>query len=274
MKVEINFLSRTIEFDVDPETSIFFRDSENVEHGPFWALFSSNQWESDTLRMIDQCLLPESTFIDVGAWIGPFALLAGAIGCKVICFEPDPTARDRLRRNVARNAMQARIEIDERAVALREGKSRLFFTELGDSESSVLQGRIRNGTVATVSQSLEVDTVTTSELSKMVSGESVCLIKVDIEGAEYELFEDLILFAEQTGAALIVALHPENVFAGSFNAEEFAEKSFKQLTKLRGYTIELKISGVWLPAVEASSLDRASLQVQQWSGLFLRPQVL
>ena len=63
----------------------------------FWNKVEAGLWEPETLALIDQQITPGTTFLDLGAWVGPTALYAAARGARVIALEADPVALAQLR---------------------------------------------------------------------------------------------------------------------------------------------------------------------------------
>ena len=71
-------------------------------HDNFWDTCEAG-WEATTFEVLTSQPGPASTFVDVGAWIGPMTLVAAACGARVVAYEPDPTAADELAENIAAN---------------------------------------------------------------------------------------------------------------------------------------------------------------------------
>ena len=121
-------------------------------HDDFWET-CENGWEEATFDVLVSQLAQGSTFVDVGAWIGPMTLVAAACGARVVAYEPDPTAADELAENVAVNPG---FDVDVRRVALwtSTGTRQLRGGPVGLGESmssfSGRAGRIGSTTVATI----------------------------------------------------------------------------------------------------------------------------
>src|SRR5262245_63720917 len=49
------------------------------EYAAFWARVGSGDWEPDSFGILDHFLSGESTFVDIGAWIGPLTLYGASI---------------------------------------------------------------------------------------------------------------------------------------------------------------------------------------------------
>lgn len=139
------------------------------------------QYEAHVTRVLGEQLSHGSTFIDVGANIGYFSLLAASIvgpAGRVIAFEPDQANCDLLRASMAANNFEKVIELQPFAVA--EARQRLRFTPPGiDSNGRVVNtAELANGGDTLVT----VEAVALDEL--LADIDRVDVIKLDIEGAE------------------------------------------------------------------------------------------
>lgn len=110
-------------------------------------------------------------FVDVGANVGLYTVLALERGAEVIAVEPDPTAVHRLKRNLALNGYAA--SVVESALADRSGE-RPFTVGL-DSTNRLLTG-------SSAEESRTVPAITLDELLRERTARGV---KIDVEGAEW-----------------------------------------------------------------------------------------
>jgi FkbM family methyltransferase len=167
----------------------------------FWDKVEGGLWEPETLALMDQQIAPGTTFVDLGAWVGPTALYAAALGARVIALEADPVALTQLRRNLAANpALARRIEVLARAVHAAEG--RVAFgarRKPGDSMSSVL--------IAPGAVSWMADTMTPLALAARI-GPGRLFVKLDIEGGEYELLPSMRPLVDRADCRVLVSFHP------------------------------------------------------------------
>lgn len=139
----------------------------------YWDCFEPNEtWA------VQQLLRPGDTFVDVGANVGYFTLLASKIvgrNGKVISFEPAPSNASRLRENVRLNQAENVITY-EFAVSDRPGTVRIGRQREGGSATFTI--RIKESTA----ESWEVSAV---QLDRILdSQQNIRLIKIDTEGAE------------------------------------------------------------------------------------------
>jgi len=128
--------------------------------------------------------------IDLGANIGEYTNLLAKKASRVFAFEPDPWALEKLRENTK---FQDNVEIIACAAGAVEGTVRLFrhpeFSEdpIANSQSSSI---ISDKSNISHEEFFEVPQIDVIDFIRNLDGE-VGVLKVDIEGAEVELFETL-----------------------------------------------------------------------------------
>ena len=144
----------------------------------FWKNVST--WEPETFSFVESCARPGTTFIDVGAWIGPITLLAARRGAHVISLEPDRIALLALEKNICLNhlsptILNAALHTHDNGVVLNAGP-----TGFGKSVSSSL---------TLPGDRLQQEMVTSITAQQLVKRIPKChnevAFKVDIEGHEY-----------------------------------------------------------------------------------------
>jgi FkbM family methyltransferase len=144
-------------------------------------------------RVYDQ---PEFTFspgqvvIDVGANQGFFSLYAASLGATVYAFEPCRENFNHLRQNLRMNPCGERVQPFNRAVAGKSGRVTLFVGL--DSANEILSGtasicNTRRGGVGVRSEA--VDGTTLNEILREHDLTRCDFLKMDCEGAEYEILE-------------------------------------------------------------------------------------
>jgi FkbM family methyltransferase len=128
-----------------------------------------------------------STVIDVGASTGVFAVyaLATARDVSVYAFEPNPATFGVLRQNVTANAAFGRIHAFNCALAASSGSRQLYL-----DHADFLYPTFVPSTRGEAARSASVPALTLSDVIEANSIRRVDLLKMDCEGAEYEiLFE-------------------------------------------------------------------------------------
>lgn len=133
---------------------------------------------------------PTDVFYDVGANVGVYACLADSVlDTEVIAFDPEPDNARRLEENVALNdadvtlyryALSDAAGTAEFAVRLFDGES-----QTGPAGHSLVVGHVSEGTTITV------ETVVGDEFVASEGLPTPTVVKVDVEGAEWQVLTGL-----------------------------------------------------------------------------------
>jgi len=136
-------------------------------------------------------LTENMTVVDVGANQGFFSLYAASKGATVYAFEPCAENLGVLSWNVERNGLRGHVKMFNTAVAGKEGRVVLFVGM--DSAGSILSGTVsicnadRGGEGV---QTRSVESVTLDSLLRDLHIQRCDLLKMDCEGAEYEILRN------------------------------------------------------------------------------------
>lgn len=84
----------------------------------------TGQWEEDVAKIIEAELQPGWTFLDVGAGVGYFSMIAARMGNPVIAIEADRDAADLIAMNAGTNGLN--VTVISRGIGDWEGTGRLF----------------------------------------------------------------------------------------------------------------------------------------------------
>jgi FkbM family methyltransferase len=155
------------------------------------AVFLYGTYEICGTRLMQAFLRPGMTFVDVGANIGYYTLLAaravGATGA-VYAFEPNAPVRARLEENLRLNGLlggdRDRIHVRPHAVARVSGEIQFYRSTVSDNSglSSILPGAGRADD-AEVVPCVSLDDFAAA----LPDGKPIHLMKIDVEGAEMEV---------------------------------------------------------------------------------------
>jgi FkbM family methyltransferase len=145
----------------------------------------TGEWEPNTWAGIRKDLSPGATFVDVGAHIGYYSLVGGAVvgpGGHVLAVEPNPETLQKLRANIeASGASQVRVE----PVACSDTEATLELyaaPRMNTGETSLSKAN-----AAQEGQGVTVYRVPARPLDAIIREEGVSrvdVIKIDVEGAE------------------------------------------------------------------------------------------
>jgi FkbM family methyltransferase len=163
-----------------PEKLTFVEDSVLiVEKGMFGATGNiyTGLLEFDDMAFLLHVLQPGDTFVDIGANIGAYTILAAKnAGANVISFEPIPSTFEKLGLNVEANQVKEKVDLRCNGVGDKAGTLR--FTRTMDSINHVL----RDDEIADSADTVDVPVVT---LDEMLKDQRPALIKIDVEGFEW-----------------------------------------------------------------------------------------
>jgi FkbM family methyltransferase len=172
------------------------------------SLMLRGSFEPFTVHVFKQVVKPGMVVLDIGAYLGYYALLAsrrvGAHG-KVYAFEADPRSYRFLLHNIQLNKCTRNVLAIAKAVS-DQIEVRPFLLSSGDFTRSSLWEKHRD------ERSLDVDCTTVDEI---VGGQPVHVIKIDIEGGELHALkgmertlrrsDSVIMFVECNPSALSAA---------------------------------------------------------------------
>ncbi|ATE84735.1 hypothetical protein B9J07_25630 [Sinorhizobium sp. LM21] len=146
------------------------------------------QYELDEVAFVKKRVKPGYTFVDVGANIGLFTIIASDLvwsGGKVFAFEPVPATLHYLRRSIAANRFCSNVTIMQTIVADRSSDDfEIAFQPIEEGSGSSGGSFIVNK-CEQLAPHLKREAIGAEPMDKLISeGEKVHFIKVDIEGAE------------------------------------------------------------------------------------------
>lgn len=132
-------------------------------------------YEAELLAALGPLVPSGSTVVDVGANIGNHSVFfAGVMGCRVIAIEPNPAAAVLLAENLELNGLSEHVQIRRCAVGATRRKGQI--TDAGAHNLGM--AAVRPDAAG------DIEIVPLDELG--IEGE-VALLKIDVEGAEYDV---------------------------------------------------------------------------------------
>jgi len=174
----------------------------------FWKDIYS-KWEWETFNVFDRYLDKNKTFIDIGGWIGTTCMYGSRKSKNVVVVEADKYSAQDLLKNCKINCKN--ITLVERAIFNRDNETMYFgknkfmtASKLNDSTSQIYDSSdAHNDTV------YPVTTITVQGLftNYNIALESVSLIKVDIEGGEEYILNDLFELKKQYPVPMYISFH-------------------------------------------------------------------
>lgn len=136
--------------------------------------------EGSVDRLIQALLKKGDVFIDVGANVGYYTLIAAKRGCRVIAVEPVPETAAVLRINLKLNHLDNMVHVVEKCLYKTDGKISINIPLSGHyGLVSIYHNVVGNA------RSINVLCTTLDSLTKPF--DKIKLVKIDAEGAEYDI---------------------------------------------------------------------------------------
>jgi FkbM family methyltransferase len=196
------------------------------------AVYLSGTYEPTTTAVLQRLLHEGDTFIDVGANVGMFTMIAsrcvGRAG-RVVAFEPSGREFARLRYHIDHNRLD-NIEALQMAAGGREGTAVLRVADALHAGLNTIEERFMYTDVREAYRE-KVQVVTIDDVVSRLSISKVAVIKVDVEGAE----ADVIAGAAQTIARDRPALILE-IASAALAPGHGGRSSIESLLRSHGYS--------------------------------------
>lgn len=164
--------------------------------------------EPGTVAIVERLLRPGDIFLDVGANVGAFTLLAARLvgaGGKVIAVEPMPETARMLRTTVAVNGVTPIVEVSECALGEQDGSATIF-AGVTSGHSSLRPLNRGQG-----EKTFEIEVRAGAEL---LGNRAATLIKIDVEGFELQVLNGLREYLEgHPDTAVVLEYSPAHVAA-------------------------------------------------------------
>jgi FkbM family methyltransferase len=164
-----------------------------------WKALSDGSWEPETVALLQATLGPSDLFIDIGAHVGLTSVIAAILGAEVHAYEPDPVARALFQETLDLNReLTARVTVYPDALASRAGRARLSSGHLGDSGASLVRD---------AAEGVEVTLRDAESETRSDHFQRCSVLKIDVEGAEYQLLPCLTSYLHERRPMLMLSTH-------------------------------------------------------------------
>ena len=192
--------------EVKTKSGDFEVDLTNDYYGEsFWSNLESGLWEPDTITFLNQRINNSVDFIDVGAANGSISLLAALNGARVLAFEAEEFIFNVAKRNFELNSgLKNQIEIRNEAISDSDGT--LIYTKATNPK---IISSIMFGSGSGAGNTIQVKSLR-SVVNEFHQIDRKLIIKIDIEGAEWSILNNLEVLRElgKHRATLLLAVHP------------------------------------------------------------------
>jgi len=166
----------------------------------------TGKWEQSQADWLKNALTPGQTYVDVGANVGYFALLAARrVGTRgtVLAIEPSAATAEQLVVNAERNDLPIRVE---RCACTSEGASGIeLFLSADSGQTSLAAGAAGSDRFEMVRAKTLDDIVEAHGLTRLD------VLKIDVEGAEYQVLSGARRTLSRFHPRVMIELEPENL---------------------------------------------------------------
>ena len=177
-------------------------------------------WEPFETTLVMASLAPGSVFVDVGANIGYFSVVAADIvgeGGQVLAFEPDPDNFALLQANLALNGLERQTEAVQAALSDADGRGQLFLSEDNLGDHQIYRAEENRASIE----------VLLLNGSRYLEGrvERIDLIKIDTQGSESLVVAGLMPLLVRLPASprILVELTPLSLRRAGSSGRELIE---------------------------------------------------
>ena len=172
------------------------------QNDAFWGIY--NGWETETFQVFDRFATMSQGILDIGSWIGPTVLYNASRYKHVWAVDADKGAIKSLTDNIEVNNFQNKVTVIPKAVYHRSGSvsfgNNLFLANSRENDStSQIYENIEGGKMT---ECLSFD-----DLIKENKIDNLALIKVDIEGGEEFIMEQLLKYSMRTKTPIYLSFH-------------------------------------------------------------------
>jgi FkbM family methyltransferase len=195
-------------------------------HRAYLEAISRHERETYMAELFQRAVSPGDVIVDVGAFLGYFALLAvnAASRARAYAFEPDPRDFPWLSHNIEANGLGDRVQALSTALSDRPGWVTLYLAQEDQTQSSVYP-------LTNHGRSVQVEAVT---LDAFLGDTVPDIVKIDVEGAELQALEGMTRSIQRGRPLLFVEWNPRALIRAGAQPEIL----LRRLEEL-GYRIEL-----------------------------------
>lgn len=206
-------------------------------------VFYKGVWEKELTKLMKDIIKEDTVFVDVGAHIGYYSLLAAKIAKKsrVYSFEPMTINYELLEKNIALNNYK-NVKCFKIALSDSEGKVKLYCDKNLSVRNSIVSTEIIEGNA--------LEDVETMPLDFLV--ENADIVKIDVEGGEVKVLKGMKKLIEINQDIIVIIEYIPNYY----------KNPMELIDLLRSFNFKLWIVD-WNKELEQSDLDRVILKSRE-----------
>jgi FkbM family methyltransferase len=174
----------------------------------FLSIFHNGRWEPETFEVFEYAKDSNKAAVDIGSWIGPTSIWLSNNFKHVISIEPDVVAFEALEQNL-KNSGCHNVDTINRPCYKEETDvvfgTNEFKKDYPDSFLGASTSQIKSSQVSPEDRLQK--TITLGHLKNYSCFHDIGFVKVDIEGGEENILEDLFEYANTYKWKLYVSFH-------------------------------------------------------------------
>lgn len=203
MENNLKFNLHGVDYNINPENN---KDVSNFQWYISW--FKGGGWEDNTFETFNYVKNPTKNAIDIGAWIGTTTIWLAKNFKNVLAIDADSVAVKALEANLKTSeCFNTQIldkpihSVNTKVIFGTNQYDPLYQSEgLGASTSQIKDGGF-------IDSDYTLETITMDQLNQSFPFSEVSFVKVDIEGGEELILEDLIKNAKKYNWELWISFH-------------------------------------------------------------------
>lgn len=200
----LNLLTQTVHLQDEKNEDYVEVDKQYFKVVPhwFWNEYKQSGWEPQTYNIYQKYMTNNTTYVDVGAWVGMTVFYAAQVGVKdIYAIEANPVSYDMVCRNCGQNYLTQNAKVDHICITDKDNDKIDFGSTNGTTTSSSSSIRGNDWKVSTTTL------ITYLKNNKILNVDDL-FIKIDIEGAEELILKDLSELSKKKNMTLFLSLHP------------------------------------------------------------------
>lgn len=217
----------------------FIFDENNNKKIPnfnwFIGVLKEQTWEPKTFETFNNLKDINKIAIDIGGWIGPTTIYLSKIFKEVITIEADTVAFEALSNNIKDNSCN-NVVLYNKAFHNSKTKNVFFGTNRFNFESELGSSTSQTKNQIETGSDYSIDTINIFNIIENIDPKNIGLIKVDIEGGDENIFEELIFVGSNYGWKIWISFHYG--WWGDKNVKKF-EHVIKLIKKVSRDDIEI-----------------------------------
>lgn len=166
----------------------------------------SQTWEPFTFEIFNKFKDNNKVAIDIGGWIGPTTIYLSKIFKKVITIEADNIAFESLSENIKDNFCN-NVTLHNKAFHNSKTDNVIFGVNSFNFESTFGSSTSQTKTQSNNNTDYLIETINIFDIIEYVDPNNIGLIKIDIEGGEEDVFEELILVGSNYNWKIWISFH-------------------------------------------------------------------